>query len=267
MSRGPACEGARSPRTAARGNCAVTGAARTLPRCEVARRFACTVARTRKLGFGALRKHSDASPAPLLLLLSRPHVFSFARFLARVFAPPPIGVASRPRPTDRRHGCPVVNRHPRGGRRGGGEDRHHRGRPSRPPLYKGCVEARGAVKLEREPTNKVDVNAIRAVGRGGQIGYISKTGAAALAPLMDAGVRFECVANAAIGERDRPDEVAVRLNFFGQKHQREAVRAAQRGGAVSQARVTSALSSPHTIPGPASPEERAVAGIKRGRDD
>lgn len=46
------------------------------------------------------------------------------------------------------------------------------------------------VSLEREPDNKHDVNAIKVITDGGQIGYIGKDYSAILAPYMDQGRQF-----------------------------------------------------------------------------
>lgn len=49
------------------------------------------------------------------------------------------------------------------------------------------------VMLEREPTNKYDVNAIKVLTDGGQIGYIGKDYSGILAPYIDAGRQFTAV--------------------------------------------------------------------------
>lgn len=60
------------------------------------------------------------------------------------------------------------------------------------------------LRLEREPTNKVDVNAIKVIAFNSQgqtfhLGYIGAQRAAILAPLMDAGMEIECTKAAVSG--------------------------------------------------------------------
>lgn len=47
------------------------------------------------------------------------------------------------------------------------------------------------IKLERESDNKFDINAVKVMADGKQIGYIGKEYAAILAPLMDEYEEFE----------------------------------------------------------------------------
>lgn len=50
------------------------------------------------------------------------------------------------------------------------------------------------VRIEREPNNQYDRNAIKVVANDlGQIGYIGKDYAAILAPMMDNGDKFETI--------------------------------------------------------------------------
>lgn len=57
------------------------------------------------------------------------------------------------------------------------------------------------LRLEREPTNVYDTNAIKVydTGFGEFIGYIAKEGAAELAQLMDAGAELEAVVHSRQG--------------------------------------------------------------------
>lgn len=50
------------------------------------------------------------------------------------------------------------------------------------------------VWLEREPSNKFDINAIKVMSELGQVGYISKDYAAIMAGMMDSGRQFTCEA-------------------------------------------------------------------------
>lgn len=47
------------------------------------------------------------------------------------------------------------------------------------------------ITIRREPTNKFDTNAIAVWSEKGQVGYIGKDYATILAPMMDAGTKFE----------------------------------------------------------------------------
>lgn len=47
------------------------------------------------------------------------------------------------------------------------------------------------ITIRREPTNKFDTNAIAVWSEKGQVGYIGKDYASILAPMMDAGTKFE----------------------------------------------------------------------------
>lgn len=61
-----------------------------------------------------------------------------------------------------------------------------------------------SVKLEREPNNKFDQNAVKVIADGKQIGYIGKEFAAIIAPLMDEYEEFEAKVKG-IGEyKNRP---------------------------------------------------------------
>ena len=47
------------------------------------------------------------------------------------------------------------------------------------------------ITIRREPTNRFDTNAIAVWSGKGQVGYIGKDYAIILAPMMDAGTKFE----------------------------------------------------------------------------
>ena len=49
------------------------------------------------------------------------------------------------------------------------------------------------ITIRREPTNRFDTNAIAVWSEKGQIGYIGKDYATILAPMMDAGTKFEAI--------------------------------------------------------------------------
>lgn len=46
------------------------------------------------------------------------------------------------------------------------------------------------LKLEREPHNQYDTNAVKVIAEGGQIGYIGKDYASIIASMMDQGTQF-----------------------------------------------------------------------------
>lgn len=88
----------------------------------------------------------------------------------------------------------------------------HRGKPVMD--YVAAKLFSGAeVRLEREPLNRYDDNAIKVLHEGEWIGYVDRDSAAEIAPHLDADTRY----TAFVVGWDSPIDPRLRVEFFQEK--------------------------------------------------
>lgn len=72
------------------------------------------------------------------------------------------------------------------------------------------------ITIRREPSNRFDINAIAVWSEKGQVGYIGKDYATILAPMMDAGTKFEATI-AELDEYKNTHYIHILINEIGPK--------------------------------------------------
>lgn len=72
------------------------------------------------------------------------------------------------------------------------------------------------ITIRREPTNRFDTNAIAVISEKGQVGYIGKDYSSILAPMMDAGTKFEATI-AELDEYKGTNYIHILINETGPK--------------------------------------------------
>ena len=91
--------------------------------------------------------------------------------------------------------------------------------------YQGLVGFNEQVNLVREPGNKYDMNAIRAMNMAGvQIGHVRATIAQRFARLVDAGlIRLEGTMMDEVSPRYRPYELQINIYVYGRPSDRASL--------------------------------------------